>query len=391
MQQIKEKKLLQREASQRLNLSLRHTQRLIKEYVIHGEKALISKRRGKPPHNEFTHEKKEKILKLAQKKYADFGPTLAVEKLQLDSIKISRETLRKWMIEVGLWRPKRKKQVKVYQHRQRKDCFGELQQTDGSWHAWFEDRADKCCLIIFVDDATSRITEARFCKSETTENYFLGLEAYLKEHGKPLAVYSDKHSIFKDNISKESPNDTQFGRVLKKLDIELICAHSPQAKGRVERKFGVLQDRWVKEFRLRGISSIEEANRILPELIEEHNKQFGKQALKPKNVHQIVNKKDLQNIAFVEQRKLSKNLTLQYQNVLYQIQTKTPNRMRYASVDIIQQHQEKIRIEYQGKNLKYEVWQESLPREALPQVLDHKQIEAKTITRRKPKKYHPWR
>ena len=392
MQQVKDKKLLQREACQCLSLSLRHAQRLIKDYNLTGETSLISKRRGKLPANAFTDEKKVNILKLVRKKYEDFGPTLAVEKLKLDGINISRETLRTWMIEVGLWKSKRKKQVKVFQRRQRRSCFGELQQTDGSYHLWFEHRGEKCCLIIFVDDATSFITGAIFCEVETTENYFHGLETYLKQHGKPLAIYSDKHSIFKDNISKECPNDTQFGRVLKKLDIDLICAQSPQAKGRVERKFGVLQDRWVKEMRLRNISSIEEANLILPELIEEHNKQFGKAALKPKNVHKVAHKRDLQQIAFVEHRKLSKNLTLQYQNILYQIQTKTPNRIHRAQVDIIKRYQEPIRIEYQGINLKYKTWQESLPREAPVAVLNSKQIEALPLGRkRKPKKHHPWR
>ena len=352
MHQVKEKKFLQREASQRLGLSLRHTQRLIKGYAKDGEISLISKRRGKSPSNEFTQEKKENILKLVRKKYGDFGPTLAAEKLTNNHINISRETLRKWMIEMGIWQSKRKKEVKVFQRRRRRDCFGELQQTDGSYHPWFEDRAEKCCLIIFVDDATSCITGARFCESETTENYFHGLEAYLKQHGKPLAIYSDKHSIFRDNLSKDCPNDTQFGRVLKKLNIELICAQSPQAKGRVERKFGVLQDRWVKEMRLRNISSIEEANSVLPRLIEKHNEQFGKAALKPQNVHKIVHTRDLQQIAFIEHRKLSKNLTLQYQNILYQIQTRTPNRMHRAQVDIVKRYQESIRIEYLGKNFK---------------------------------------
>ncbi len=160
MHQVKEKKLLQREASQRLGLSLRHTQRLIKGYNLQGELSLISKKRGKAPANKITHERQENILSLVQKKYEDFGPTLAVEKLkQKEHVNISRETLRKWMIKAGIWRSKRKKQIKVYQRRQRRSCFGELQQIDGSYHPWLEDRAEKCCLIICVDDATSCITE----------------------------------------------------------------------------------------------------------------------------------------------------------------------------------------------------------------------------------------
>jgi hypothetical protein len=180
---------------------------------------------------------------------ADFGPTLAAEKLAaVHGCTISRETLRGWMIAAGLWIDRRHRLPSPHQPRRRRDCCGELVQIDGSEHAWFEDRAEKCTLLAFIDDATSRLMHLRFVASESAFDYFRATRGYLETHGKPIAFYSDKHSIFRVNAKDAAGGDgaTQFGRALRELNVDILCANSPQAKGRVERAFGTLQDRLVK-------------------------------------------------------------------------------------------------------------------------------------------------
>jgi hypothetical protein len=212
-------------------------------------------------------------MALVKECYPDFGPTFAVEKLfEYHRIKLSNETLRKWMIEEHLWISK-KKRNHIHPQRPRREYFGELIQIDASHHRWFEDRADKCALIVFIDDATSKITSLNFCPSECLEGYFSALEIHVKKYGRPLSLYSDRHAIFggSDRI-----HHAQFIRALKELKIESILARSPQAKGRVERLNQTLQDRLIKEMRLRNISTIDEANRYLPKFIEEFNEKFSK-------------------------------------------------------------------------------------------------------------------
>ena len=280
MKQIESKKLKQREASESLGLSLRQTQRLLRSYREEGPQGLISKRRGKVNPRKIPLERRLKIVGIIKGKYPDFGPTFASEKLrEEENILVSRETVRKLMIEEGIWQAKQKKEKKVYQRRARRSQEGELVQADGSYHDWFEGRAPKCCLIQFVDDATSKILYAKFCEWESKNNYFSCLEEYLKKHGKPQGLYVDKHSVFRVTREeiKKGEGVTAFHKALKSLKIKLICANSPQAKGRVERKNGVLQDRLIKEMRLRKISTIEEGNRYLEEdFIERHNKKYGK-------------------------------------------------------------------------------------------------------------------
>jgi hypothetical protein len=198
------------------------------------------------------------------------------------------------MIQEGLWEAKKRKERKIYQRRVCRARFGELLQGDGSRHAWFEDRGDKCTLVIFVDDATSKLTAGRFVPAETTIAYQEILEDHLKKYGRPLGLYVDKHSIFRTSRenSGAKEKETHFGSVLRELDIELICAHSPQAKGRVERANGVLQDRLIKEMRLRGISTIEEGNRYLAIFIKEYNEKFGKEARNKEDAHRPMRKGD---------------------------------------------------------------------------------------------------
>ena len=198
-------------------------------------------------------------------RYPDFGPTLATEKLAIEGVSLSVETVRQLLIGEGLWKAKSVRRPVIHQLRERRARLGELVQIDGSPHDWFEGRAPKCTLLVFVDDATSRLMYLQFVAAETTFNYFAGVRSYLTEFGKPLAFYSDKFGVFRVNIPNALSGTglTQFGRALKELDIELICAHSPQAKGRVERANQTLQDRLTKELRLRDLSSLADSQCLL--------------------------------------------------------------------------------------------------------------------------------
>jgi hypothetical protein len=194
---------------------------------------------------------------LVRERYADFGPKLAHEKLvEVHGIRVGRETLRGWLSEAGIWLPRAVRTLRVHQPRHRRQCLGELVQIDGCDHEWFEARADRCTALVYVDDATGKLMELRFVVSESAFDYFAATESYLGHHGKPVAFYSDKHSIFRVNqegASGRAGGITQFGRALGVLNIDIICANTPQAKGRVERMNKTLQDRLVKEMRLRGV------------------------------------------------------------------------------------------------------------------------------------------
>ncbi len=339
MRHIDKKSLTIAQASEQLGVSLRQAKRIRKRYMKEGAKGLISRRIGQPNINKISCNLRSKVVGLIRKKYPDFGPTLAGEKLiERHHIKLSPETLGKWMIEEGIWISKRKKEKKIHQRRARRSRFGEMLQGDGSPHDWFEGRDDKCCLIHFIDDATSEVTAAQFIPTETEEGYLKCLKEHLEKYGRPMALYVDKHVIFRVNREeiKKGLGITHFGKVLKELDITLICAHSPQAKGRVERKNGVLQDRLIKEMRIEKINTLEEGNVFLPGFLKKHNKQFRVQAASLENAHRPMRKQDDLPRIFSrkDQRKLSKDLTFQHRGILYLIETNTPNRLQRASVDV---------------------------------------------------------
>src|SRR3954467_13949537 len=230
-----------------------------------GAAVLASRGRGRRSNRRLPDAVREAALAAVRERYADFGPTLAAEKLEeLRDIRLSRETLRQWMSEAGLWVPRKARRGSVHQPRHRRDCLGEPVQIDGCEHPWFEDRGPPCTLLVFVDDATSRLMHLRFVPSESAFAYMAATRAYVEAHGKPVAFYSDKHGIFRVNHPDAAGGDgmTQFGRALHELNVDIICANSPQAKGRVERAHKTLQDRLVKELRLAGVSTIEAANAI---------------------------------------------------------------------------------------------------------------------------------
>lgn len=288
MKRVMDKEITQQDASLQLNITIRQVKRLSKRFRDEGEAGLVSKRIGKG-NRKFKESVKQNALDLIKLHYFDFKPTFASEKLEeRHGIKINRETLRGWMQKEGIWKGRKRSKARIHQSRERRSCVGELIQIDGSHHDWFEGRASKCCLLVFIDDATSRLMHLRFEPSETTIGYFAGIESYVLTHGCPVAFYSDKDSVFVVNHPDKIDGlkgQTQFQRAMQELGIHMISAHSPQAKGRVERANGTLQDRLIKEMRLLGISDIETANAYLSEFIEIHNKKFAEEPFSMVDAH----------------------------------------------------------------------------------------------------------
>ena len=278
VRQTQEKQLSQRQASERLGIGLRQFKRLVRSWKRQGDAGLVSRQRGRASNNRLAAGERERIAELLRDKYPDFGATLAVEKLlERDGIAVSTETVRQMQIAMGLWRPKRRRQKRVFRLRERRPRFGELIQIDGSPHAWLEDRGPRCTLIVFIDDATSRLTALHFAPSETTRAYLVALRSHVLAHRRPLALYSDRHGIFRVNAKEAASGDgtTEFGRVAERLAIEPIHARTPQAKGRVERSNQTLQDRLVKEMRLRGIATMAQAEAYLPVFMVAWNRKFA--------------------------------------------------------------------------------------------------------------------
>jgi transposase len=274
-----------------LGLTPRQVQRLVKTFAFDGAAALCHKARGRHPNNRIADGTRDFAVSLIREHYTDFGPTLAAEKLaSKHGLVVSRETLRKWMSEAGIWLSRQQRRT-FHQPRLRREAYGELVQIDGSEHRWFEERGDPCTLLVFIDDATGRLQQLRFVKSESTFSYFEALELYLKAHGCPVAFYSDKHTVFRvaKAEARAGRGMTQFGRALAELNIEILCANSSQAKGRVERVNRTLQDRLVKELRLAGISDIAAANAFLPTFVVDFNERFAKVPARPDNLHHALN------------------------------------------------------------------------------------------------------
>ena len=287
-----------------LGLSRRQVHRLLKTFQSGGPAAIRHKARGRNSNNRIDPAVREFAITLVRENYSDFGPTFAAEKLAEDhDLKVSRETLRNWMQDSGIWLS-RKQRRKFHQPRLRRECLGELIQIDGSDHHWFEDRGPACTLLVFIDDATSTLMQLRFVASESTFSYFEALDLYLAAHGRPVAFYSDKHTVFRvanqaaksghgmtinRQVNARIHREGQFGRALNELNIEILCANSSQAKGRVERANRTLQDRLVKELRLAGICDMEAANAFLPGFMDRYNARFAKVPRRPDNLHRALN------------------------------------------------------------------------------------------------------
>jgi hypothetical protein len=274
-----------------LDLSERQVRRLLERIRNDGAASIRHKAIGRPSNNRINDGVRDYAVTLVGERYADFGPTLAAEKLaERDGLRVSRETLRSWMVDAGLWLSRKQRRT-FHQPRLRREAYGELVQIDGSEHRWFEDRGAPCSLLVFVDDATGKLMQLRFVRSESAFTYFEALALYLTRHGAPVAFYSDKHSVFR--VAKKDARGgqgmTQFGRALSELNIEILCANSSQAKGRVERMNRTLQDRLVKELRLAGIDTMEAGNAFLPGFMEDYNKRFAIVPARPEDLHRPLN------------------------------------------------------------------------------------------------------
>lgn len=397
IQRLCEKRMSQKEAGTILNLSVRQIKRVLRGYREKGAAGLVSKHRGRKSNNRLAEDVKRKALNLLKTKYKGFGPTLAHEKLvEKDKLKLSDESVRKLMIEENLWKPRKAKKVVVHQLRERRACFGELIQIDGSPHDWFEGRAEACVLLVFIDDATGQLVQLCFVESESFFSYCQAAEGYFRQYGKPVAFYSDRHGIFRVNVPSRGSGEalTQFGRAMQELEIQIICANSPQAKGRVERVIQTLQDRLPKEMRLRGIAHMRDGNAYLPEFLQDFNQRFAVEARSSVNAHRpLTAKEDLARIlTWQETRTLSKNLTLQFHKTVYQIQTDRPTyALRNAQVTVCVNPQEDMTILYNGKALAYGVYKQQAKQS---EVVSTKQLDHVLPPKRlppKPAPDHPWR
>jgi len=402
MDNLLEKRIKQKHAAKQLCISVRQVHRILKRYRKDGSLGLTHKSRGQESNRLMPKEKREQIVNLIKTNYSDFGPTLACEKLfERHGILSSKETVRKLMIAEGLWLPKKKKIEKIHLYRTRRPCVGELVQLDGSPHKWFEDRADPCTLIAFIDDATSRIMDGEFVDYEGTFTLFEGAEHYLKTHGKPLSLYVDKHSTFKINRQatieeelKDLQPQSQFARAMDELRIELIFAHSPQAKGRVERLFETLQDRLVKELRLEGISIKKDGTKYFREIyIPKHNARFAVLPKDQANVHRVLLPSDDLSRIFTLQseRKISKALTVQYKNTRYQLLVNGGYRYTLINAKILIEEGklENVTLRYKDKVIPYETIQSEILKVKPYQVVSAKEFQERRVNI--PRIDHPWR
>ena len=395
MQRIKDKRLTQKEAAGMLKKSVRQIKRLFRAYKAQGAKGLISGRRGKPSNHRLDEQVEQQVLDLLKEKYDDFGPTLAHEKLtEVHKLQLSRESVRRIMIEEGMWKPKRAKKPSAHQMRERRACFGEMVQIDGSDHAWFEERGPKCTLLVYIDDATGQLMELWFVPDETFFAYCEASRHYFERYGKPVAFYSDKHGIFRVNQEQTTglgSGLTQFGRAMQDLDIQIICANSPQAKGRVERANQTLQDRLVKELRLRGISDIQAGNAYLPEFRDDFNRRFAVLPRSTHDAHRPLLKTENLDLILTHQKTgtLSKNLTVQSNHVIYQIQSDRPDyAMRNAKVTVCENAKGDVTILYRNVPLEYTIFHKPA-RQA--EVVDTKTLDHQIKLPQPPPSNHPWR
>jgi len=385
------------EAAEILKLTARHIRRLKKKVEKEGLRGLIHASRGRPGNRKMPDEEKEKIKKLINKHYPDFGPTLAAEKLEeIHKIKRDPKTIRIIMIEENLWKPRLKKKQEYRSWRQRRAAFGELEQYDGSYEYWFENRGPKCCLLAAIDDATGDITRAKFSEHEGVEPTFDFWQEYLEKQGKPMAIYVDKFSTYSMNqkLARENPDTlTQFQRAMRQLNIEVITAHSSQAKGRVERLFGTLQDRLIKELRLNNILTVKEANEFLEKIfIPKFNEKFSVAARLNANLHKKTTRQEKEKFPSIFSRHCERTIrndyTLSCKNVWYQLEeTQSVAMFRNETVTVEERFDGSIYFRLRGKYLNYKQLPErpgKVSGKSIPWVL------AKPLPAR-PSADHPWR
>ena len=377
----------QAEAAEILSLSDRQIRRVIKRVRIEGDIGIIHKLRGKPSNSSLPRKIKDKAIRFYREKLKGFGPTLASEKLsEMEGIEINKDTLRNWLIETGNWEKIRKNR-KHRQWRERKHYFGEMIQIDGSHHDWFEGRGPGCVLMGYIDDATGNVY-ARFYEYEGTMPAMDSFKRYVKKYGIPIRAYLDKHTTYKSPKKAAFPGYdeeplSQFERAMKELGVEVSHAHSPQAKGRIERLFRTFQDRVVKEMRLRGIKTIEEANKFLLSYLPFYNKKFAVKPKEKEDIHRDIPKgMNLDRILCIKtERTLRNDFTIAHSGKLYQIQEK----IKANKVIIEERINGTMAITHKDAILKFKEITVRPERQKMKPRLSRKKRQ------RKPPIDHPWR
>jgi len=386
VQEAMEKQITQKIAAELLELSERHIRRLVKTVREEGERGIVHRSRGRLSNNRISDKVKAKAVNACKESYRGFGPTLASEKLlEREGIAVSRETMRKWLLEEGLWQHKRRGSPHR-RYRERKECFGEMVQMDGSHHDWLEERGPKLVLMGYIDDATGS-TFGKFYDYEGTIPAMDSFREYVKKYGFPQSVYLDQHSTYKSphQAKEEDRNNmpmSQFERALRELGVKVIHANSPQAKGRVERLFGTLQDRLVKEMRLRGIQIKEEANVFLRSYLPTFNKKFRVPAAKKADLHMPLPKGlDLDDFLCIKTNRVARNdNTVSLNGRLFQIQES----VGALYVEIQERLNGALHIKADGKSLKYtEIKPIARPK--------RKKMQSQARRAVIPKPTHPWR
>jgi hypothetical protein len=390
---VKNRELKLTEASNLLNLSYPQTKRIWSKYKKEGRKGLISQKRGKVSNRVIPKEIREEIASIVAREYQFCKPLFVSEKLkERHNLDFSSEFVRQVMIEYNLHVPKRKK-TQIHQRRERRAFEGELIQIDASDHAWFEDRGAKCSLHLLVDDATSKIMGGYFAPEESTEGYYKACLPYFEKMGRPISLYCDKRGTFMVNNGKKK-GKTQFARAMKELDIRMIFAHSPQAKGRIERAFGTLQERLVWEMRIHNISTIKEANVFLPRFFEAYNKRYSERPTNPVNAHRPLNHeiKLKYTLCRKEKRKVTKNLEVSFKNKIYQLHPSEEMKwsIKGSKITVITTLENELAFEYKGTFIDFMIYNEQ-PAPSLCINVEELAKNWKTRKKYKPSKYHPYR
>lgn len=408
IRQFIKKQIPRKKAAQLLKLSERQVVRLKHRVIKKGAKGLIHCNRGERSNHAISEKERDKIERLLKTTYPDFKPTFAAEKLsELHQINRDPKTIRSIMIDAGLWSPKKRRAGEGHRSwRPRRECLGEMIQFDGSYHPWFEGRGDEACLLAAIDDATGRVMKAEFAPHEGVFPVFGFWRDYVLTQGKPRLIYLDKFSTYKMNASVAKENHelkTQFERAMKELGIELIPANSPQAKGRVERLFETLQDRLVKDLRLAGISTAQEANRFLKDVfIPKFNKQFAVVPVSSVNAHRPLTREDKTHLDAIfsaqSVRTIQNDFTFSFKNQWYQLTKQQPVTICKKDKVIVEERLDgSISIrpkDRRGKYLIYEVLPERPKRAAgaIPWVITATEKQPGALQRvKKPAPDHPWR
>jgi hypothetical protein len=395
---VMEKRLTQVYGAKLLGITDRQVRNLLYKIRDHGDRGIAHGNRGREAPNKMPIELEERIGSLIESKYTDFGPTLASEKLfELDGIRVGREKLRQIMIEKGLWKVRRRRDRGIHPWRERKHCFGEMVQFDGSHHMWLEDRGPKMVFMGYIDDATNRIF-GRFYEYEGVYPAMDSFRHYIERYGLPRSVYLDKHSTYKTirqpNLDEELRGEgpcTQYQRALKELGIEVIHAHSPQAKGRIERLFGILQDRMIKEMRLAKIKTLEEANEFLETYLPLYNKRFSKTPLKQDDLHNpLAEGVDLREIFCLKDiRTINDGYTVRWKGKKFLIENASIA-MRRRKAEVREHFDGELTIRFNGRYLSFHEVFEPKPERRPPQK-DPVNGNGKKKGKYIPPPHHPWR